>query len=202
MPSIVVSHTVKTPTKAVGWAYVQQEPGFCCGYSYFSSENLHIEIFVAVCYIVIPMNIAGVAQAMPGPYRLSNDIVAHAEASADIQNRTVPKQIEHWANLGRRVERMIDHPSLMAILQDLAIVEVKLAPSKPVEAQDIFAKLEADRRSGKLTKEVTRASVIYEASPSRPGLLDRIDERGVRATGHFENGEFVLDEQNQNADLN
>ncbi len=144
---------------------------------------------------------------MPGPYRLSNEIVAQAEASAGIQNRSVPKQIEFWANLGRRVEKMIDHPSLMAILQDLAIVEVKPITSKPItskpiEARVIFAKLEADRRSGKLSKEVTRASVIYEASPSRPGLLDRIDERGIRTTGYFENGEFILDKQNQsqNAD--
>lgn len=128
---------------------------------------------------------------MPGPYRLGNEIVAHAEKSAALQNRSVPKQIEYWANLGRRVEKAIDHPSLMAILRDSAIIEVRPAPSKPVEAREVFAALEADRRSGKLAKDITRAGVIYEASPSRPGLLDRIDEHGVRTTGTFENGEFV-----------
>ena len=134
---------------------------------------------------------------MPGPFRLSNEIGAHAEKSAALQNRSVPKQIEYWANLGRRVEKSIDHPSLMAILRDLAIIEVRPAPSKPVEAQDVFAELEADRHSGKLAKNITRAGVIYEASPSHPGLLDRIDEHGVRTTGTFKNGEFVPGEQNR-----
>ena len=83
----------------------------------------------------------------------------------------------------------------MAILEDSAIIEVRPAPSKPVDTQDIFAALEADRHSGKLAENITRAGVIYEASPSRPGLLDRIDERGVRTTGTFENGEFVPGEQ-------
>jgi hypothetical protein len=128
---------------------------------------------------------------MSGSYRLGFEIVAHAKTSAKIQKRTVPNQIEHWADLGRRVEKMIDHTSLEAILQDKAIVEVKPAPSKPVEVREIFAELEADRRSGKLAKNLTRAAMIYEASPSRPGLLDQIDERGVRRTGCFENGEFV-----------
>lgn len=134
---------------------------------------------------------------MPGPYRISDEIAAYAEVSAAIERRSVPKQIDHWADLGRRVEGMIDHSSLMAILQGLATVEVKPAPSKPVDALYIFAELEADRRSGKLAAKVTRASMIYEASPSRPGLLDRIDERGVRTTGHFENGKFVPENRNQ-----
>ena len=94
---------------------------------------------------------------MPGPYRLGNEIVAHAEKSAALQNRSVPKQIEHWANLGRRVEKAIDHPSLMAILRDSAIIEVRPAPSKPVEARDVFAELEADadveRGMGSIFKE-------------------------------------------------
>lgn len=127
---------------------------------------------------------------MAGFLRLSKEIVSHAKVSATLQKRSVPKQIEYWAELGRHVEQKVEHSGLMAILKNMAIIEVKPIPSDQIDPDEVFQALEADRASGKLSATVTSANVIYEASRSHPGLLDRIGEDGERTTGSFENGEF------------
>lgn len=128
---------------------------------------------------------------MAGPYRLSAEIISHAEESAALQMRSVPKQIEFWAEVGRRVEKKVDHVQLMAIIKDMAIIDVRPIQSEPVDVDEVLGELETDRANGRLAKAVTRAGVVYEASASHPGLLDRIDEQGQRTTGFFTNGEFV-----------
>ncbi|MES9898430.1 MAG: hypothetical protein ABW148_05340 [Sedimenticola sp.] len=41
--------------------------------------------------------------------RLDDDFVKDAKVYADVSKRSVPKQIEHWAEIGRMVE---DNPDL------------------------------------------------------------------------------------------
>ena len=41
--------------------------------------------------------------------RLDDDFVSDAKVYADVNKRSVPKQIEHWAEIGRMVE---DNPDL------------------------------------------------------------------------------------------
>ena len=41
--------------------------------------------------------------------RLSDDLVTVAQVYADAESRTIPKQIEYWARIGRI---MIDNPDL------------------------------------------------------------------------------------------
>jgi hypothetical protein len=133
----------------------------------------------------------GDLRAMSRPLRLEEELVAQAEVSAALNKRSIPKQIEFWAELGRRVERQIDHSDLLAVLRDLAIVEVRPLQPEHVDIDAVFERLATDRASGGLVKSVTRAGVVYEASISRPGLLDRIDSDGGRVTGTFLNGEFI-----------
>lgn len=128
---------------------------------------------------------------MAGPIRLDDDIISLATASASIEKRSVPKQIEYWAEIGRQVEQRVDRAGLLAIIQGYAEVDVRPITSGPVDIDDVFGKLAADRASGKLTKAVTQAPFIYEASKTHPGFLDRIGEDGQRMTGYFEEGEFI-----------
>ncbi|WP_318491916.1 TA system antitoxin ParD family protein [Photobacterium leiognathi] len=46
---------------------------------------------------------------MAASVRLSDELVADATAYAEAESRSVPKQIEHWAKVGRM---MIDNPDL------------------------------------------------------------------------------------------
>jgi hypothetical protein len=155
------------------------------------SKKIPIALFVALCYIDTYHNSWRFFFAMAGPYRLDDNIVSHAEASAELQKRSVPKQLEYWAEIGRRVEQQVDVAGLMAIIQDLAIIDVRPLQSRSVDAKEIFEELEADRASGRLAQVVTQASVVYEASVSHPGFLDQIDKDGRRVAGYFKNGEFV-----------
>lgn len=63
--------------------------------------------------------------------RLSDDLVTSAQVHAAAELRTIPKQIEHWARIGRI---MIDNPELSYEFVSemlLADAEVKQGTVKP-----------------------------------------------------------------------
>jgi hypothetical protein len=109
-----------------------------------------------------------------------------------MQKRSTPKQIEYWADLGRAVERVIDLSDVFAVMQGLKKLKIESVESVVVESEELFGDLDEQRRSGNLADSVTTASVYYEASRERPGLLDQVDTAtGKRKSGHFNQGRFV-----------
>ncbi len=129
---------------------------------------------------------------MASPMRLNPALVAAAEREATIQKRSVPKQIEFWAELGKTVENILDISDVFAVIQGFKRLKVESLDSVPVDSEDVFGDLEAGRAEGTLSDKVTEASVYYEASSSRPGLIDKVDSiEGTRLTGKFKNGEFT-----------
>jgi hypothetical protein len=123
--------------------------------------------------------------------RLDSDLVEAARRECTIHKRSVPKQIEFWAELGKAVERVLDYKDIFAVIQGLKKVKVEPVGSMAVDPEDVFNSLEADRQSEKLAAKVTSAPIYFEASRSQPGLLDRVNTvTGERQTGSFHNGEF------------
>ena len=130
---------------------------------------------------------------MTSPIRLSSALVAAAEKEGTIQKRSVPKQIEFWAELGKSVARVMDLSDVFAIIQGLKKVKVEPVTSVAVDPGDVFNSLENKRKSGNLAEKVTSSAVYYEASLSQQGLLDRVNSyTGERETGQFHNGEFKV----------
>jgi hypothetical protein len=130
---------------------------------------------------------------MASPLRLSAALIDAAEKEGAIQKRSVPKQIEFWAELGKAVERVIDPTDAVALIKGFRTIKVEPAESTPVDPRDVFDSLEASRKKDGLAGKVTSAWFYYEASSSRPGFLDRVDARtGERRTGQFQNGEFKV----------
>lgn len=130
---------------------------------------------------------------MTSPIRLNSALVAAAEKEGTIQKRSVPKQIEFWAELGKAVARVMDLSDVFAIIQGLKKVKVEPVTSVSVDPSDVFNSLENTRKSGNLAEKVTSSAVYYEASLSQQGLLDRVNSyTGERETGHFHNGEFKV----------
>ena len=128
---------------------------------------------------------------MASPMRLDSALIAAAEREAAIQKRSIPKQIEFWAELGKAVEHIIGFDDVIAITQGLKRIELEPLVSKSVDADDVFDVLESRRSAGSLAENITGASLYYEASRKRPGFLDRVNTAsGQRQTGHFHNGEF------------
>lgn len=129
---------------------------------------------------------------MASPMRLDNGLVQEAETVAERNKRSVPKQIEYWAELGRAVERALNPTDVLAVSQGLAEIQLVVPKSVRVEPDDVFGALEHDRAQSQLAPQVTHAATYYEASITRPGLLDRVQSSGRRETGRFVDGEFKV----------
>jgi hypothetical protein len=125
------------------------------------------------------------------PVRLDDNLVREAELEGVSQKRSPPKQIEYWAAIGKAVACNLSSGDLLKLMQGFADLRVESRPSINADPAEVFAALEHDRQDGTLAQVVTQAKVWYEASKSKPGMLDRISADGSRETGHFRNGEFV-----------
>jgi hypothetical protein len=122
--------------------------------------------------------------------RLNPGLVHEAEMEAHLHKRTPPKQIEYWAEIGKKISEMISLEDLMAVTQGFAELKVEHNTSYPIDADAVFTRVEEERASGYLAKQVTGAKVCYEADPETPGVLIRINVDGSRDHGHFKNGVF------------
>ncbi|VAX30991.1 hypothetical protein MNBD_NITROSPIRAE03-1944 [hydrothermal vent metagenome] len=128
-----------------------------------------------------------------GPIRLDPKLIALAKKEGSIKKRSVPKQIEYWAELGKAVASAIDLKDVYAIIQGFCKLNVETLESNAVDPNKVFDSLEKKRKSGKLSKKVTTSSIYFEASQTKPGLLDRVDTTtGKRQTGRFHNGKFEI----------
>ena len=123
--------------------------------------------------------------------RLDPDLIHEAEVEALIHKRTTPKQIDYWAEIGKKISGLLDPGDLLAVTQGIAQLEVKQLVSYPVDAERVFARVEEERASSYLSDKVTSARVRYETDPAMPGILVRINEDGSRDVGQFKNGKFI-----------
>jgi hypothetical protein len=131
--------------------------------------------------------------AMAGPMRLDAALIAAAEREATIQKRSIPKQIEFWAELGKALEHIIGMDDAIAVMQGLKKIQLEPFESSTADPNDVFNVLENSRISGRLSEQVTEATVYYEASKKHPGFLDQVEKAtGKRETGRFLNGEFKV----------
>lgn len=130
---------------------------------------------------------------MANPMRLSPELVEAAERESLIQKRSVPKQIEFWATLGKAVQNVIDYSDVVAVTQGLKNIIVETVESPPAALSEVFADLERSRKSGALAKSVTTAAVYYETSRSKSSMIDRVNSAtGERQTGRFQKGKFKV----------
>ena len=126
------------------------------------------------------------------PIRLNSSLMAAAEREALFQKRSIPKQIEYWADLGRAVEHAVDLADVLAVLQGLKRLKLENVESPAVDPEEVFNDLQNQIEQGRISDLLTTAPFYFESSKSRPGLLDRVDTAtGSRQTGQFKNGEFI-----------
>ncbi|MCU7813958.1 MAG: ParD-like family protein [Candidatus Thiodiazotropha sp. (ex Lucinoma kastoroae)] len=125
------------------------------------------------------------------PVRLQSELMQAATVAGARMHRSAAEQVEYWASLGRQIASFIDPDTLLEIAAGLARLKVEPTVFQPVDADTVFAAVEADRGSGELSKKVTTASIRYQASVTHPGYLEQIDANGVRTVGTFHNGIFT-----------
>ncbi len=122
--------------------------------------------------------------------RLKAALFKEAEAEGALMKRSAAKQVEFWAELGKRIAHLISPNDMLVIMQGLAQVRVELPDSKAVNADQVFAAVDKASLSQDPGKTISRDAPYFESSQSRPGLLDQVMPDGSRQTGHFKEGKF------------
>lgn len=129
--------------------------------------------------------------ATSNPLRLDDALVQAAQAVARRNKRSLPRQIEYWAELGRAVEAVVDPSALIALQEGLARLVVEMMPSEPLRSADVFGDLEQARSDGSLPSRASDARVRYQASQEAPGYLEQVRADGTTTLGKFRGGRFI-----------
>jgi len=129
------------------------------------------------------------------PVRLQDDLMQAAKSTGKRFHRSTAEQIEYWADIGRKVSTVLDPDTLISIATGLTQVKVEPIYGKPIDPDDVFNLLEAQRQQGTLAQTVTVSAIKYQSSLTQPGYLERIDQVGNILVGQFKNGEFVSAEE-------
>ena len=124
------------------------------------------------------------------PVRLQQELMQSATLAGARHHRSAAEQIEYWATLGRQVAGVLDPDKLLDVLSGLAAVRVEQVTTAAVGAEQAFAALEQQRRSGQLSGAVSSAALRYQASTAHPGFLEEIASDGRRRLGQFRHGVF------------
>jgi hypothetical protein len=125
------------------------------------------------------------------PVRLQDDLMRAASVAGERLHRSAAEQVEYWASLGRQIAAFVDPDALLKVSAGLARLKVEQTVGQPIDPDAVFAAVEADRRSGELSRKVTTAAIRYYASVSHPGYLERVDENGTHTVGTFRSGVFT-----------
>ena len=125
------------------------------------------------------------------PIRLQDDLMKAAKLTGKRFHRSTAEQIEYWADIGRKVSTVLDPDTLISITTGLTQVKVEPIYGKPIDPDEVFNLLEAQRQQGSLTQVVTSSAIKYQSSLTHPGYLEQIDQDGNVLVGQFKNGEFI-----------
>lgn len=125
------------------------------------------------------------------PIRLQDDLMQAAALTGERFHRSTAEQIEYWASIGRQVSNLLDPDALLSVSAGLARVRVEPITAAPVDPDEAFRCLEAERTHGTLSVAVTSSPIRYQASRAHPGYLERVGADGRVAVGQFKGGRFV-----------
>ncbi len=130
------------------------------------------------------------------PVKVSSELIEEAKQVAKLANRSVTKQIEHWAELGRAVEHLAPMSDLVALK---ARHEDQADARKNAQAHAVLERLAValadDRdRSAALKLIHDTGMPVYGAVPGREDRILQVWPDGRRVVGRIVNQEFVTDE--------
>ncbi|MGA2052187.1 MAG: hypothetical protein ABSH19_02620 [Opitutales bacterium] len=119
---------------------------------------------------------------MSMPIRLSDELLGEARESGRRFHRSIPQQVEHWAQIGRVLESALILPSV-GKLKDLSrepdLEKMLAAAEMPAGKEKVKAQL---RKMGR---------PLYSSDPENPGGVIRHWPDGSRARGRVVNRKFI-----------
>jgi hypothetical protein len=119
---------------------------------------------------------------MSQPVKLSDALVLDARLAGEIAERSIAGQVEHWAQVGRSVDLLLEGGQVLALRRNGS-------------TQSLSALLDSvDSPAGR-----GRVAAWLQSQPfphykpylNVPGLLERIEEDGRRTLGRFVKRQFI-----------
>jgi hypothetical protein len=124
--------------------------------------------------------------AVGQPIKISDDLALAAREEAEVCDRSIASQVEHWARIGRAVEQVLGHGQVVALKRRAGLPEFEQAMRQ--------ATSEAGQRRALRHLEKLKGP-RYGVDPDRPGYVVRIDRDGSRTLGRFVNRRFVAESE-------
>lgn len=128
---------------------------------------------------------------MSVPIRVSDQLLEEAKQQIKMSYRSLAKQIEFWAQIGKEAEVNMTPADIVALINGEVEIKVFRKKSEPVDFDIVFDEIESDRKSGTLKKKVVKDKIWYEESTEKPGIFFRLTDTGEKTLGKFSNGKFI-----------
>lgn len=125
------------------------------------------------------------------PIRVSDELMEDAKQQVKMSLRSVTKQIEFWANIGKEAEMNMTPADIAALVNGEVEIKVLRKKSEPIDFENVFGEIESDRKSGKIKEKVIKDNIWYEENNKIPGMFFRMTKEGGKTLGKFVDGKFV-----------
>lgn len=119
---------------------------------------------------------------MSQPVKLSDALILDARIAGEAQERSIARQVEFWAKLGRCVSELLDGRAQRLLANN----------HKRPSLAELVGTIEKPEGQARLKNYLeSEPFPHFEAHPTRKGLLIRLDSNGRRTVGKFKNRQFV-----------
>ena len=116
------------------------------------------------------------------PLRIDGDLIKEAKVSGQVFHRSIAQQVEHWASLGRVMEK---------VLTVASVAKVK-SLNRPVDLERVLAGARSEAGKKKTLALLARKKgPLYGTKPDRPAVLLQYQPDGTAVAGEMIKGEFV-----------
>jgi len=133
---------------------------------------------------------------MGSPVKVADELAKAAKETATLANRSMAKQIEHWARIGRAVEQLVKTSDVMAFKAHFAdpadadlVVEARAALERLVQAL-----VDQTDRDAARALIFDTGEPVYEVAPGRTDRVAQVGPGGRKIVGRFVGQEFVAEE--------
>ncbi len=129
---------------------------------------------------------------MGTPVKLSAALVDAARDEATAADRSLTAQIEHWATIGRAVEKLVPQSAVASLKRLGGGGAATPAMARRETVGRLLEGLVRSNDRGAVEKHLgTLGGPRYGTDPRYPGLLVRIEPDGTRTPGRLEGRVFV-----------
>lgn len=132
---------------------------------------------------------------MGTPVKVGDELVDTAREMAELSHRSIAKQIEHWAFLGRAVERLVKTSDVTAFKAHLSDPEdaEKRSEARAALQRLVQALVETTDREVARTLISETNQPVFEAASDK-GRVTQVWPDGRRVVGRMVHGTFVAEE--------